>query len=373
MITVDVSAAVHSRAGLGRYSERLALALHEAYPGKIALFHNQGADGRLPPSLAGIPRRSVRLGYKPWRLAVLLGHLLGLGFNRLVPDARLFHSTEHLLLPLRKVPNVLTVHDLIYKLYPQYHKRLNYWFLNLAMPLFCRRASAIIAVSEATRRDLVQYYNIDADKIHVVYEAAAENFRPPAQDEIERVRRTYDLPDQFLLHLSTVEPRKNLHRLLDALGQLQQEHPRLKLVLVGSKGWLFQDFFDRIEREGLQDSVLTPGWVPDDDLPALIAAADLAVQPSLYEGFGLPILEHMACGQVVAASNRSSHPEIGGDAAAYFDPEDSAGMAAVIDRLLRNPQEKAQRREEGLRQAAKFSWRRAAQETMAIYQEFLHD
>lgn len=371
MIYVDVSAAVHTRAGLGRYSQRLAEALASTAPGRIALFHNQGRDGRLPAELAGLPRRTVRLGYKPWRMAVFLGQLAHLPFNRLVPGAELFHSTEHLLLPLRGVPTVLTVHDLIYKLFPSYHKPLNYWYLNLAMPLFCRRADAIIAVSEASRQDIVEQYDVDPAKIHVVYEAAAEYFRPPAPEMIEQVRQRYGLPDHFLLHLSTVEPRKNLDRLLDALLLLRRDFPELRLVLVGARGWLVDDFFARLEREALADAVLPLGWVPDEDLPAVIAAADLAVQPSLYEGFGLPILEHMACGQVVAASHSSSHPEVGGDAAAYFDPTDVEEMAAVIGRLLADEDEYQTRRERGLQQAQRFSWQRAAQETLAVYETLL--
>lgn len=371
MIYVDVSAAVHSRAGLGRYSQRLAQALASACPGRIGLFHNQGRDGRLPPELEGLPRRNVRLGYKPWRLAVLLGQVGRLPFNRLVPGVELFHSTEHLLLPLRGVPTVLTVHDLIFKLFPSYHKPLNYWYLNLAMPLFCRRADAIIAVSEASRRDIIEQYGVEPAKIHVVYEAAADYFRPPAPEEIEMAREKYGLPDQFLIHLSTVEPRKNLDRLLDALLLLRRDFPRLRLVLVGAKGWLVDDFFARLERDALLDVVLSLGWVPDEDLPAVIAAADLAVQPSLYEGFGLPILEHMACGQVVAASNSSSHPEVGGEAAAYFDPLDVEQMAAVIGRLLADEDEYEKRRELGLQQAQRFSWERAAQETLAVYESLL--
>src|SRR5690606_26501678 len=180
---------------------------------------------------------------------VLLGHLLRLGFNRLVPEAQLFHSTEHLLLPLHRVPTVLTVHDLIYKLYPEYHKRLNYWYLNLAMPLFCRRASAIIAVSQATKRDIVHYYSVEDAKIYVVHEAAAEHFRPQPAQELARVRQAYQLPQQYLLHLSTLEPRKNLLRLLDALQVLRSQYPELKLVLAGSKGWLFDELFARIRDE----------------------------------------------------------------------------------------------------------------------------
>jgi len=369
MIYIDVSAAVHSRAGLGRYSEALARALLATDSNRYALFYNQGKDASLPASLQGYRQQTVKWGYKPWRMAVLLAQLAGISFQRLVPDAKLFHSTEHLLMPLKNKPTVLTVHDLIYKLFPDYHKKLNYWYLNLAMPLYCRRASAIIAVSEATKRDVVQYYGIDPARIHVVYEAADDHFKPPAQNDIDRVRRQYNLPDHFLLHISTIEPRKNLNRLVDALQILRPEDENLSLILAGAKGWLYNDFFDRIESEGLSSIVRPLGWVPDEDLPAVIAAASLAVQPSLYEGFGLPILEHMACGQVVVASNSGSHPEVGGEAAAYFDATDTAEMVSVISRLLNDHDEYEYRRQLGLDQARKFSWRRAADETIAVYDQ----
>lgn len=368
MIYVDVSAAVHSRAGLGRYSERLARALRAEVGERIALFYNQGKGANPPAALLPFSRRSVKLGYKPWRLAVLMGHLSHVRFDPLLPDAELFHSTEHLLLPLRQIPTVLTVHDLIYKLFPAYHKRLNYWYLNLAMPIFCRRAGAIIAVSEATKADIVEQYDVDPGKIHVVYEAAADHFRPPPVEAIARVRERHHLPKSFLLHLSTIEPRKNLERLLEAFQIVRRDFPDLELVLAGSKGWLYDDFFARIEQEGLSEVVHPLGWVGDEELPAVIAAASLAVQPSLYEGFGLPILEEMASGQVVAASNSSSHPEVGGKAAAYFDPTDVAEMAAVIRRLLTDRAEYEERRRLGLEQAQKFSWQRAAQETVAVYE-----
>ncbi len=372
MIYVDISAAVHSRAGLGRYSAMLASSLIANNPELIALFYNQGRDGSFPSTLPAVAKqRSVKMGYKPWRLAILLAQASHLSFNRLLPDADLFHSTEHLLMPLRNTPVVLTVHDLIYKLFPAYHKKLNFWYLNLAMPLFCRRADAIIAVSQATKRDIVKYYGIDPAKIHVVYEAASSHFEPPPPTRIAHVRKKYDLPSDFLIHLGTIEPRKNLNRLLDALVVLRHSYPDLHLVLVGGRGWLTDDFFTRIEQADLTSAVHVLGWVTDEDLPAILAAADLAVQPSLYEGFGLPILENMASGQVVAASSTSSHPEVGGAAAAYFDPLNVTEMTAVIQHLLDDRAEYAHRRELGLAQARKFSWQRAARETMAVYQSLL--
>jgi glycosyltransferase involved in cell wall biosynthesis len=304
-------------------------------------------------------------------MAVLLGHLGRVSYGRLVPGAELFHSTEHLLMPLRSIPTVLTVHDLIFKLFPAYHKRLNFWYLNLAMPIFCRRADAIIAISQASKRDIVNHYSVDPDKIHVVYEAASSQFRPPPPARIAHVKQKYQLPNRYLIHLSTIEPRKNLNRLLDALKALRRHLPDLCLVLAGGKGWLYDGFFAKIETDGLGRVVRPLGWVPDEDLPAVIAGAELAVQPSLYEGFGLPILEHMACGQVVAASNSSSHPEVGGTAALYFDPLSEAEMTAVIRRLLEDREEYRHRQELGLAQASRFSWERAAEDTVAIYDQLL--
>ncbi len=261
MIYIDISAAVHSRAGLGRYSERLAATLLAEQPQDYALFYNRGSDGRFPTGLPdNVPQVSVGMGYKPWRMAVLAAQKSRLSFKPLVPDATLFHSTEHLLFPLKNTPTVLTVHDLIFRLYPDYHKRLNLWYLNQAMPLYCRRARAIIAVSEATKRDIVNSYNIDPAKIQVVYEAAAEHFTPPEPAKIQAVRRAYDLPQRFLIHLSTIEPRKNLDRLLDAFLALRQVIPNLHLVLAGSKGWLYDDFFARIASQGLARHC-SPTWM----------------------------------------------------------------------------------------------------------------
>ncbi|MCA9998540.1 MAG: glycosyltransferase family 4 protein, partial [Anaerolineales bacterium] len=277
MIYIDISAAVHSKAGIGRYSESLARALLAAQPDRFGLFYNMGKNGRFPPTLPStITTASVGYGYKPWRMAVLLGQLARVPFNKLLPGAELFHSTEHLLMPLRGIPTVITIHDLIPKLFPAYHKKLNYWYLNAAMPLFCRRADKIIAVSQATKRDIVQHYGLDPAKIAVVYEAASPLFQPPPPTRVTSVKQTYNLPGRYLIHLSTIEPRKNLSTLLDSLLQLRQLFPNLALVLVGGRGWLYDDFFAKIERLGLQKAVIELGWVEDEDLPAILAGADLA-------------------------------------------------------------------------------------------------
>lgn len=368
---IDVSAAVHSRAGLGRYAESLARTLVRQIPGHFALFHNQGGDLRELVSLEQVPSRSVPLGYKPWRMAVWLGQLAGMGFDRLLPDAELYHATEHLLMPLRGISTVLTVHDLIFKLFPQHHKRLNYWFLNAAMPLFVRRADAIITISKSSKRDLIEHYGTPAEKITVVYEAAAAHFQPASPHLIDHVCREYQLPDRFLLAVGTIEPRKNLSRLLEALVRLRVDDPDLHLVVVGTHGWLYKKFFQRIEALGLQGIVHLPGYVLDADLPVIYSAAEVLVMASVYEGFGLPVLEAMACGTPVVSSHASSLPEIGDDAACYFDPMNVDDMTATLSRVLADEELRAEMARAGLKQATKFSWERAARETLAVYEETL--
>jgi glycosyltransferase involved in cell wall biosynthesis len=366
-IYVDVSSAVHAKAGIGRYAESLARALIERQPGRFVLFYNRVRGSHLPAGLESVPGRSVRAGYKPWRMAVWMGQLAGVGFNRLVPDADLFHATEHLLPPLRGVPTVLTVHDMIFRLFPEHQKRLNYWYLNATMPLYCRRADAIITVSESSKRDIVAHYRLDPANVTVVYEAPAPEFVPAPQVAIEAVRRRYGLPERFMIHVGTIEPRKNLTRLVEALQQLRDAGLIIPLLVVGGKGWLYGDFFRRLEALEVRDAIRFPGYVPAADLPILYSAATVAVTPSVYEGFGLPVLEAMACGTPVIASDSSSLPEMGGEAARYFDPYDVEEMASAIRGIWTDGELRAEMREKGLAQAAKFSWARAAEETLAIY------
>jgi glycosyltransferase involved in cell wall biosynthesis len=369
VIYIDIAAAVHGRAGLGRYAESLARALVAKDPARYAFFFNRSGDVHPLDGLEGIPVRSVRAGYKPWRMAVWLGQLAALGFDRLLPGAELYHATEHLLMPLRHVPTVLTVHDLIFHLFPQHHKRLNYWYLNAAMPLYCHRAKAIIAVSQATKRDLVRIYGLDPAKITVVHEAAAPHFTPALPAQVAQVRARYALPNQYLLHVGTIEPRKNLNRLLEAVHRLREAGEDVHLVVVGSKGWLYQGFFQRLEELDLEDAVQLPGYIPDADLPAVYSGASSVVVPSLYEGFGLPLLEAMSCGAPVVCSNASSLPEVGGDAARYFDPTDVPAMADAILTVWRDEALREAMRQRGLARAAQFSWAQAAEETQIVYEQ----
>jgi glycosyltransferase involved in cell wall biosynthesis len=367
VITLDLSAAVHHRAGLGRYAASLARALKPLIHNELALFYNAEQGVEPLPDLENLPTSTVALGYKPWRMSVWLGQLARAPFNRLVPEATLFHATEHLLMPLRGVPTVLTVHDLIFHHLPQHHKPLNRWYLGWTMPLYCRRADHIIAVSEATRRDLIEIYGVSPEKVTVVLEAADPRFQPPPAAAVTAARARYKLPDDYVLYLGTIEPRKNLIRMLHAWSDLYQAGEAPPWVIVGQHGWLSDDFYAALKASPSRGAVRFTGYVEDADLPALYAGATTFVFPSLYEGFGLPPLEAMACGAPVLCANTSSLPEVVGDAALTVDPTDTDALRTSLRRMLRNADLRAELRTRGLERAAQFSWKRAARETLAVY------
>jgi glycosyltransferase involved in cell wall biosynthesis len=371
VIYCDVSAAVHGKAGLSRYAESLVRALDPLMGERLHLFQNStGTRGPLS-GFSDSRIAGLKYGYKPWRAMVLARQLLRLSMANALPDAELFHATEHLLPPLGNTPTVLTVHDLIFERYPRYHKRGNYLYLRAAMPLYCQRASAIVAISESTRRDLVSFYHVPESKIHVITEAAALDFAPRSAEQVAEVRARYGLPERYILAVGTLEPRKNLSRLIDACGPLFDRGIVDDLVLVGSRGWLVDEFDAHLAASRWRKRVILPGFVQELDLPAVYAGATITAQPSLYEGFGLPVLEAMACGSPVCSSSTSSLPEVGGDAARYFDPLSVEDMTTTLAEVAGDDTLRRQMRERGLIRAATFSWERTARETLALYEQVI--
>lgn len=370
-IVLDVSAGVNIKSGLGRYSRTLVEAMLPLLNEPPILFYNEIAGRtQLFPAMEGLTQYKIKMGYKPWRMAVLAGQQFRVGFNRLVPEATLFHGMEHLLMPVKNVPSVLTIHDLIYKIFPEHHKKLNYWYLNYAMPIFTKRADAIITISESSKRDIIEHYNTPPEKVHVIYEAPAKHFKPQSPEKVEGVRQKYNLPEQYLLVVGTIEPRKNYSRLVETLVRLREKHKDLTLVVVGARGWLVDDFFQTIDNLNANEFVIFPGYVPDEDLPAVYAGATISVMSSVYEGFGLPILEAMASGSVVACSNTSSLPELGGTVAQYFDPYNVDHMVNVLDKVLDDSDLRQNLVTQGLVHVKKFSWQKTAQETLHVYRMF---
>jgi glycosyltransferase involved in cell wall biosynthesis len=395
-VCIDVSAAVHQRAGLGRYAQELVkglvelgrgeaspheslpinnaaassmpidqLASRDASPLQLTAFYHQRGEARLDPPLDRLPRITTRLSVRPWRLTTALAYFTGFGMDSMFGDVDVFHATEHLLPHLKKTRSVFTLHDLIFQFDPDSHKPLNIAFLKTLMPRFLKTTAAIIAVSECSKRDAINLYGIPAGKIHVIYEGVDPKFTPIADPErLSQIRSKYRLPDRFILHVGTIEPRKNLPLLFEVAAQTNKP-----VVVAGKLGWLTDPILAKVKELGIEDRVTFTGFIEDHDLPALISAATVLAMPSKYEGFGLPILEALSCGTPVIASNTSSLPEVGGDAALYAWPDDVRSWIAIIDRMWDDPQLRAALREKGFRQAANFRWDTMARETMKVYRQ----
>ncbi len=373
-ICVNASPAVHHIAGLGRYTQELMTALLAVdADNEYVAFYNRPAEARVDPPLDGIRHLTTNLATKPWRMSALAGHLLRISQDRLFPDVDLFHATDHLLPRLSRVRSVFTLHDLVFRFYPEAHKPLNRWFLTLMMPRFLRAADAVIAVSESTKSDAMRLYGLDDAKIKVIYEGVNPQFCPAPPETVSLVRRKYALPERFILSVGTIEPRKNLTSLLEAYRALRNQGIEHKLVIVGKKGWLYEGFFRRLTQLGLENEVIFPGYVPDEDLPGFYGGAELFAFPSLYEGFGLPVLEAMACGAPVVTSDTSSLPEVADEAAILIDPTGVEGLAHAMGTVLGSAELRDELRAKGRKQAAKFSWEKAARETALVYRKVIDD
>lgn len=371
-VRLDLTPTVQRHAGVGRYAEELARALLRLESEvDVCLFYTDRLGRHPADPLCTLPGKSVRWDNKPWRLSALLSQYTWVPMDSLVGDADIFHATDHLLPRLRSMRSVFTLHDLSFLTCPETHLPANRWFLRIAVPVFVRRADAVICISEHTRRDAVQHYGLDETKVFVVPEGVDDRFRPVSDEQVAAIRARYSLPEDYILFVGTIEPRKNLIALLEAFRALRSEGREERLVIVGRKGWLHGATFARVRELGLEGEVQFPGYVADEDLPALYRAASVFAFPSLYEGFGLPPLEAMSCGTPVVCSDSSSLPEVCGDAAILVAPRDIRGLTGALRRVLDDTALQRDLRERGVRQAAKFSWRHAATSTVSIYRTII--
>ncbi len=269
------------------------------------------------------------------------------------------------------VPALVTVHDVGYLHYPQAHPGFSRWYLNWTTRRHTRVARHIIADSQATVADLVHFYQADPHRITVVYLGRDESLTPVTkQNVIEQVKAKYNISGNYLLYIGTLHPRKNLVRLVKAfqmaLSSLSPPENSLKLVIAGQKGWLYDEIFAQVQQLGLTEQVIFPGYLANKDKPALLSGALVYVFPSLYEGFGLPILEAMACNTPVLTSHSSSLPEVAGEAALQVDPHHTPAIATGLVELITKPDLRQQLIHRGQGQIKKFSWDAAATQILSI-------
>ncbi len=362
-IGIDARLVYYSQAGIGQYILGLIRGLAEIAPEEHFSILQSRKDRTVITERRNFFRRALwtpsHHRFEQWFLSL---EIAPLGLD-------LLHSPDFIPPFRRRCRSIITIHDLAFLLYPHFlteESARYYGHIDQAV----RHTDHIIAVSETTKRDAIRLLGVPADKITVIYEAANPKYRPLERRTplLKEALKRYGIPGPFILFVSTIEPRKNLPTLLRAYRRLLDEYkPEVELVVVGERGWLYEEVFALTEELDLKEKVLYLGRLSVDDLLLLYNAARLHVHPALYEGFGLPPLEAMACGTPTIVANVSSLPEVVGDAALLVDPQDECGWTVAIWRGLTDEGLRAELREKGLKRARLFSWKKAAQETLALY------
>jgi glycosyltransferase involved in cell wall biosynthesis len=362
-IAIDASRlSATERTGTERYSYELLAALARADRFRPYTLYSNGMPAALPPlgpnfSLCSLPLPRL------WTHARL-------GPALLRDRPALLFVPAHVV-PLLHPPSVVTIHDLGYLAFPAAHTARRRLELHLTTRWSLHAARHVIAISQATRADLVRHYGADPARVSVVYHGLSPAFRPIEDGACQAAARArHGLSRPYFLYVGTIQPRKNLTRLIEAfaraLPRLVQAGATPLLALAGREGWLSAAITRRAHELGVADHVRFLGYLPDSDLPALLSGALAFVFPSLYEGFGMPVLEAMACGAPVLTSTSSALPEVAGEAALLVDPADTDAIAAGLAHLAAEPALRAALRTRGLVRAAEFTWDRCARATLEV-------
>lgn len=279
----------------------------------------------------------------------------------------LYFFPNFVIYPYLKGKSVVVVHDLTFEKVPQYVAQRNVDFLKKFVPSSAARADQVVAVSEFTKRDLVSTYRVPAEKVTVVYPGVDEKvFYPRSEKEKDEVRKKYGITKPFVLYLGTLEPRKNVPAVIKAFAGLKNRKD-FQLVLAGKTGWLSEEIFRTVKDLGLGEDVIFTGYVPDEDRPKLLSAAEVFVFPSFFEGFGMPVVEAQACGAPVVTSNTTSLPEAAGAGAGLVAPENIAEIKAAVERILTSEELRAQLKKKGIENARRFRWDNSARRILEIF------
>lgn len=372
-IGIDISLAVGDRAGVGQYSFNLVRELAKFdKENRYTLFpfftHIYNDEFKKFDFLRG---ENFKMKYENlskewidclWRRSWIPKYKFLNGLD-------LFHSTTFCFPDGFKGKVVSTIYDVSFKTHPQFHTKENIDHCERGVKQAVEKADRIIVISKHTKKDLIEYYNCPEEKIVVTYLGCDERFKVIEDSgQIEAVKKKYKIDKPFIFNVGSIEPRKNISGLIEAYSTIDEKYRKsFDLVIAGGKGWLNSDIYRRVGELKLKDRVKFIGYVDDEDLPYLYNAAEVFAYPSFYEGFGLPILEAMACGCPVIASNVSSMPEVSGDATILINPEKTDMLKIAIESVLKNDSKRKSMKKKGLKQAGKFSWEKCAKETLAIY------
>jgi len=380
-VGIDYTAAHEQGGGIGRYVRELAEALfrlEEAQQHEYALFVAGAIRSQLPQLAT-----HAGLTYE-WRATPLTNRWLARLWHRshipvpiesITGSVDLFHATDFVLPPTRQTTRtILTVHDLSFIHTPETASPRLRQYLNRVVPRSVQKADFILADSEATQRDVIAYYGVAESKIDVLLSGVNPRFAPVTDiARLEHIRNKYGIGERpFIFTVGTIQPRKNYGRLIEALAHIRAHGHDLSVVIAGGRGWLEDDIYGAIETHDMEPYVQFIGYADDTDLPALYSSAGAVWFVSLYEGFGLPVLEAMACGAPVITSNVSSLPEVAGDAAIKVSPTDLSAICDGMLGLLEDDELRNRLISRGFERAAQFTWEKAASKLLTTYNRVLN-
>ncbi len=367
-IGIDYTAAYEQGGGIGRYVRELVTALAQLDTTTEYRLFVSGVKAQKPlPPLPGANFTWRGTAITPLWLARLWQRAqIPLNVETFTGRVDLYHATDFTLPPTRfKTRTLLTVHDLSFVRVPEAASPALKAYLDAVVPRSVRRADHVLADSQATKDDLIALYNTPAEKITVLLSGVDARFK---RTETPAIRAKYQIPERpYILSVGTVQPRKNYIRLITALAALRASGHDVGLVIVGGKGWLEDPIYEAIRSTGMTDYVHMTGFADDADLPALYSQALITALPSLYEGFGIPVLESMACGTPVLTSNVSSLPEVAGDAAIMVAPNDQDAITGALEQMITDAALRADLSRRGLERAQMFTWAAAARQLAGVY------
>jgi glycosyltransferase involved in cell wall biosynthesis len=362
---------LYNATGIGRYTRSLFFQLTRSLPSGDTCSLLTDRDESSRPDAVGLPLHfkfitaacPTRILWTNWHVPRML--------RQYAIDV--YHGVCNFELPVRKVCRyVVTIHDLVPLFFPQLVPKKHLLFFQLFMKRAAHTADLIITDSEHSKQDIVRHLYVPAEKIRVIYLGYDPPVQRPDSQQAAAILMRYNITAPYLLFVGVIEPKKNLERLVEAFALLRQDaalSKDLQLVIAGGTGWLSNQLYQKVHNLHLENQIRFTGYVPDADLPALYANAEVFVFPSIYEGFGLPVIEAMSYGVPVVTANVSSLPELAGNAGMLVDPLRPEAIAEGIAAVLTNPQQRARMQHAGPLQAQQFSWQRTAAETYKVYQE----
>lgn len=382
-VALELQPCLKNRSGIGIYTYELSKRLQDCndieLTGDIFNFLNRND---LVKDLEGLSLQKEICKLFPYGVYRRIWHHIPLAYDQLFKrEADITHFFNFIVPPRIKGKVINTVHDLTFELYPETMDERNLKRIKQDIGYSIERSERIVTISESTKKDMVEILKIDPSRIEIIYpgvnyELFNLSYKGNIKEDIkESIKKKYQLPDDYLLYMGTLEPRKNIPIIIEAFARLKRESDskvkEVKLVLAGKKGWLFEDIFNKVQQLGLEADVIFTDYVAEEDKAIIYSEAKAFVFPSLYEGFGMPVVEAMAAGVPVITSNVSSLPEVAGDAAILVNPQDSVTISEALYRLLADQEYHNQLVIKGLEQAKKFNWNRSAQQLKEIYYQVL--